>query len=286
MPVTDVAHRLGHRALDAILGVPAGWVLNSGEAPDRISNPAQDMMQASKARQAVYVDPDSGTVDYEKLAQGPEYEQFQRTARSLQNCRVEDLGAAKERTAFWINLYNALIVHAIVHFKISTSMMRNPGIFRSAAYAVGKFRLSADDIEHGILRANRKHPYFPLSQFGPSDPRRMLSVSVVDPRIHFALVCGAASCPPIAFYDALQLDAQLDSAAGAFINGHGVRFDDDTNTLWLSKIFKWYRRDFGGLAQVLDLIKMHATDEVLLEALFHRAPRLRSMKYNWSVNRS
>ena len=45
------------------------------------------------------------------------------------------------------------------------------------------------------------HPLrFGLGQWMPWDARRCLVVRPMDLRIHFALNCGAASCPPIRFY--------------------------------------------------------------------------------------
>lgn len=38
----------------------------------------------------------------------------------------------------------------------------------------------------------------------------------VDPRIHFALNCGAASCPPIRVYTPDRLEFGLEAAASAF----------------------------------------------------------------------
>jgi hypothetical protein len=38
----------------------------------------------------------------------------------------------------------------------------------------------------------------------------------MDPRIHFALVCGAKSCPPIKLYSASTLEEGLQGAAEAF----------------------------------------------------------------------
>lgn len=50
--------------------------------------------------------------------------------------------------------------------------------------------------------------------------RCVLHVQVVsppDPRIHFALVCGAKSCPPIKLYSTATLDEGLAAAAEAFV---------------------------------------------------------------------
>ena len=41
-------------------------------------------------------------------------------------------------------------------------------------------------------------------------------VEPLDPRIHFALVCGAKSCPPIRVYTPASLEAGLEAAAQAF----------------------------------------------------------------------
>ena len=46
-------------------------------------------------------------------------------------------------------------------------------------------------------------------QFRDSDPRQQLCVSPQDPRIHFALVCGARSCPPIKLYTPDNVDQGL-----------------------------------------------------------------------------
>ena len=41
-------------------------------------------------------------------------------------------------------------------------------------------------------------------------------VEPLDPRIHFALVCGAKSCPPIRVYTPASLEVALEAAAQAF----------------------------------------------------------------------
>ena len=50
-------------------------------------------------------------------------------------------------------------------------------------------------------------------------------VSPVDPRIHFALVCGAKSCPPIKVYTPTSLQEGLDSATMAFCEGQRHRLE-------------------------------------------------------------
>ncbi len=50
-------------------------------------------------------------------------------------------------------------------------------------------------MEHGLLRLNAKPPYSLSRLFGASDSRQALRLTQFDNRIHFALNCGALSCP-------------------------------------------------------------------------------------------
>lgn len=55
--------------------------------------------------------------------------------------------------------------------------------------------------------------------------------------VHFALNCASRSCPPISFYDAARIDAQLDLAAAGFIAAD-VAIDPEHSIVRLSSIFK------------------------------------------------
>ncbi|MFZ8458418.1 DUF547 domain-containing protein, partial [Staphylococcus aureus] len=88
---------------------------------------------------------------------------------------------------------------------------------------------SYDDIEHGILRKSSiKWSLGYAKKWFPSTKEKLLRVNKVDYRIHFALNCGAKSCPPIAFYDDAKLDAQLDIATKAYLIG-SVTYDSNAN---------------------------------------------------------
>lgn len=286
MTLTDTFIRGGNRALDFSLGVKSVEVLNSGTSTEKSDNPARAMMKASKSLLADGVNPNSGLVDYRRLREGDAYAQFRRISRQLSECDPDDIGHGPVRMAFWINLYNALIIDAVVRFSIEGSIMSRPGIFRQAAYNVGGMRFSADEIEHGILRRNRPNPILRLRPFTMSDPRRSLMVDHLDPRIHFSLVCGALSCPPISFYDPELLDRQLDQAAAAFINGDGILYTAEINTIQLSKIFQWYQSDFGGLPSILELVQHHIRDQEIRKVLEGGDFRVRYMPYDWRVNTS
>ena len=83
-------------------------------------------------------------------------------------------------------------------------------MWTSYAYNVGGLLFTLDEIEHGILRVNKGHPKDGKPMFN-DDKRKKLMVESLDPRIHFALNCGAASCPPIRIYQKEKLDKQVKS---------------------------------------------------------------------------
>jgi hypothetical protein len=104
----------------------------------------------------------------------------------------------------------------------------NPPTPQAARYNIGGAEYVADDLENGILRGNRPaasslgmllgFPGLSRGPFGPGDARgRAVVADPIDPRIHFALVCGAKSCPPIKLYSADNLDEGLGGAAEAFV---------------------------------------------------------------------
>ena len=112
--------------------------------------------------------------------------------------------------AFLINLYNSMVIHAIIEDllpeKEATSTTARLTMYATASYNIGGMIYSLNDVENGLLRRNMQSAV-PMTSppFGSRDPRRAHMVAKVDPRIHFALNCGAESCPPIAVYEAKYL---------------------------------------------------------------------------------
>lgn len=176
--------------------------------------------------------------------------------------------------AYWINAYNAFVVHAVVQaypvdsvraFKFGFGLL----FFKRAKFVAGGKKYSLDDIEHGILRA-RYH----------------------DPRTHFAVNCASTSCPPLLRepYRPETLDEQLDRAARAFIQREeNVWMRGDV--LFLSKIFDWYREDFvralqaegDGEATVVNYVIRYLPEEVARRVQEER-PRIEFYNYDWSLN--
>lgn len=281
------------RFIHKLFGVQSDQVLNLAQDhndPDsELVDVAELVWQMHKVLQEAIQE--GGGVDYQQLAASHSYRQFRGQSRALAHLDWDSLGTENEKKAFWINLYNTLILDGILTYQVDSSVQEFPGFFMQAAYEVAGQRFSADDIEHGVLRANRGHPAVPGPQFGRADPRREMALSKLDPRLHFALNCGAEACPPIGVYRAEHLDQQLDLAARSFILSGGVCIDRKQGVVVLSQIFRWYAHDFGGafyglgdMQPVLDFIARYSRDDLDVQYLQRGKPRVKYQQYNWKLN--
>jgi hypothetical protein len=225
----------------------------------------------------------SGRVDYARLRGSAEFAEALETARRLHGVRPETLTERANRLAFWINVYNALVLHAIVGLGVRRSVVRAWNFFGRAAYRVGRFVFSPDDIEHGILRGNRRRVLPPFRPFGVADPRRALALAPLDPRVHFAINCGARSCPPVGVYRPAQLDIQLDLAVRNFVNTDVTL---EAGRIVCSRLFKWYRRDFEGVGGVHGFLLRYLDDGPVRRSLIGSAsPPVGFRSWDWSLHR-
>ena len=197
-------------------------------------------------------------VDYENIKSSPIYTDLQNTIYPcFEEFDLAGLDTNEKKIAFWINLYHLLTIDADIRFSIRGNRKNGwPGMvhfLKKAAYTIHGMRFSLIDIEYGILRANRSWLCPFLKHFKGNDPRGLHCLERIDPRIHFALNRANRSNPPIAYYSAERLDAQLDLAAAYFIDCE-VELDESGVALRIPRIFRRFRQDFGGKYDVLEWI--------------------------------
>lgn len=182
------------------------------------------------------------------------------------------------RLAFWLDVYNARVKTAVRERRMTGNLLRHRGFFREVGWAVGGRFVSLHVLEHGIVRTNRPAPFTFWRPLAVADPRVAWAPARLDPRVHFALNCGARSCPPIRAYTAEGLDAQLTLATRSYLDGEVVV---SGGTLTLPHLCKLYRGDFGDL---LAFVAAHV-DEV--RAAWIRAhgatARVRWGAYRWEI---
>lgn len=266
----------GHRVLNQIPGV----------TPTPTKDLAPKLMACIGDLKNRFYNMNRGLVDYGKMKKSPEYQSYLELAAHLQAFNLEGLTTQKEKVAFWVNLYNTIVVHGVVELVVGSSVREVSNFFTHIFYKIGDYTYSPDEIEHGILRSNARPPYRVFSVFGKKDPRRKFTVDTMDPRIHFALVCGSRSCAPIRFYEADSIDEQLETATRNFINSSEVVILPERNKILLSQIFNWYGKDFGKKKDIFEFILRYLDpddkagylaqhmDDIEVEYLF----------YDWNLN--
>jgi|SRR5690242_8769045 len=188
---------------------------------------------------------------------------------------AEQLPNDAAKKAFWINIYNA---HTQLQLFKHRELYPHRGKFFNTRFVlVAGHRLSLDDIEHGILRRSKlKWSGGYLNKCFPGKFEKQFRVDKLDCRIHFALNCGAKSCPPIAFYEPSSIDRQLDMATANYLQTEAA-YDGKHNILKLPALMSWFRADFGGKKGMLKLL-IH--QGILPPG---KRPKLRFNPYDWTL---
>ncbi len=188
---------------------------------------------------------------------------------------VNQLNDDPKRLAFWLNIYNGF-TQVILKKDPGQYKTRN-SFFSGKQINIAGEQLSLDLIEHGILRRSKvKWSEGYLGKLFPSSFEKKFRVEKLDYRVHFALNCGAKSCPPIAFYDPVQLDRQLNVAVKVYLKGE-CEFDKGSHVVKVPALMGWFRHDFGGKKGMLIILK----NNKIIPADSH--PAIQFKKYDWSL---
>lgn len=205
-----------------------------------------------------------GLVDYPGLR--ADSARLQEYLTLLESAHPNDSNWTKnERLAYWINAYNAFTVELILdHYPVASIKDIKNGIpFVSTVWDIDFIKIQSrnytlNNIEHGIIRK-----YFD------------------EPRIHFALVCAAMSCPKIQrfAYTADELDEQLDTAGRTFLNDP-YRNEISADSVKLSKLLDWYWGDFKDTYP-----DRHALiDKYYAGADVPASTEIEFLDYDWALN--
>ena len=171
-----------------------------------------------------------------------------------------------EEMAFWFNLYNAKTIDVILD-AYPLKSIRKLGPLNSGPWdkknmnVAGKGEMSLNDVEHGTLRKNWQ-----------------------EPRIHYAVNCASIGCPNLKAtpWTAQTLEADLKQAAIDYIN-HPRGFKVDGGKVTASKIFDWYKEDFGGdKAGILEHARQYAKGD--LKTALDAADTINDFEYDWDLN--
>ena len=164
--------------------------------------------------------------------------------------------SVQELLAYYINLYNAYTVAAILDHYPVKSIKDISGVWTSGSVPIGDNNLSLGGIENGVLR------------------------KMNEPRIHFAINCASISCPKLLneAFKAATIDEQLDSVTRDFINSDKNELSKSNPKL--SSIFDWYSKDFtvDGKRDVIGYINRYSKIKIDKNA------ELQYKAYDWNLN--
>jgi len=171
-----------------------------------------------------------------------------------------------EQFAYYANAYNAWTIKLILSGYPGVESIKDLGsLFKSPwkkkfVKLDGKV-ITLDHIEHDILRPQFK-----------------------DPRVHMAVNCASKGCPPLWSEPFMgdRLDEQLNAATRNFINNPGFNRLEG-NTLYVSKIFKWFSEDFED--NVIGFVEKYAEGELKRTIKANRSTiEVEYLDYDWSLN--
>ncbi|MDQ3194532.1 MAG: DUF547 domain-containing protein [Bacteroidota bacterium] len=168
-----------------------------------------------------------GKVNYLKVKDDKALDKIINDVKSIEPYLIED---GNERLSFWINAYNIYTIKLITQYYPLNSITDIRDITGTDPWSIefiemaGGRKFSLDEIEKKIIIPKYK-----------------------DPRVHYALVCAAESCPVIIpeAYLPEKLDVQLNRQAKIFLNDKKKNYlVKEDNELNLSRIYRWYGKDF------------------------------------------
>ena len=217
-----------------------------------------------------------GSVNYAALRNDPGLREY---CDILSQTGPQFIADPKAQLAFWINVYNAYTLKVICDEQPVRSIselhagglvvgtLLQKTVWDKQIIAIKGTKYSLNEIEHKILRRIYK-----------------------EPRIHFALVCGARGCPVLRTeaYTAALLDNQLTDQAKRFMTDNLKNsIDANKKELTLSKIFDWYREDFGGddVKLLLYLARFLPPDSAQSIIADPGAWSIRYREYDWTLNK-
>lgn len=175
--------------------------------------------------------------------------------------RVDFLGDHQVLKAFWLNAYNVLVIKEVIENYPIPSPQSVAGFFDGKKYLVAGEWLTLDELEKERL----------FKQFR-------------DPRMHFALVCAARSCPPLmrGGYRPGVLEQQLNDITPRALNDPAfVRVDTVRKKVIVSHIFQWYASDFSEAAGSITAFINQYRNKPLPPDF-----TLEYMPYDWRLNDS
>ena len=228
--------------------------------------------------------------DYEKYYD--KMGRFERGKRIRRQMLAVPPSAMDERTrlAWAINLYNYLVLEtATEHLLVpGRGRLRYKGP-RDIQTPTGPFfQVQLVEIEGQSYSLDQFERHFLFADFDPA--KGGPPPASIDPRLHFAVVCGAIGCPPLRprAYRGDSLVIQLDAATrNALALPRHLIFHEESGLVQASAIFQWYAADFGGIDKAFDFLLKYAPAKTRAAINRRKITAISGMTpWDWNLNQT
>ena len=244
-----------------------------------LADPVNSQEQAVYSNEAFtllvtkYLNTDGDKIDYATWKDSPEDmqaldQQVALLARLSPETDPDQFPTAAAKRSYWINTYNTLVLQAVLDYwplqsvqdvkiSVSSRLVPGKGFFYDRKVTVGGKQTNLYKLEKEVLKTQK------------------------DPRLHFAFNCASTSCPVLRPWE--WTDEQLDQAGRELINNqHNVSVESDS--VMLSSIFKWYKKDFT--TGILVYLQQYAEPPLKqeLQTALDGKYKIRYEIYDWSLN--
>ncbi len=164
-----------------------------------------------------------------------------------------------EKKAFYINAYNIIVIYQVAKYYPLKSAMDQSGFFDQVKHKVAGEMITLNALE--IVKLLRTYK---------------------DAKFHFALACAAKGCPKLASfaYFPATLDKQLDERTRMSVNdNYFIRVKNQSNTVEVSMIFKWYMKDFtADSGSILAFVNKYRKNKIPSNF------KVAHYEYDWALN--
>ncbi|KAL8264569.1 hypothetical protein R6Q59_022699 [Mikania micrantha] len=215
-------------------------------------------------------------------------EQKQQNFRSL-IFQLEQVDPRKlkheEKLAFWINIHNALVMHAFLVHGTPRGALKRISLALKAAYNIGGHNLSVGDIQSIILGCRLPQPgqwfqsLFPSPKYKSRDARKAYAMKQPQPLVYFALCSGSHSDPMVRVYTPKSVFQELEIAKEEYV--HNNLKIQKGQKIFLPKLVDLYAKESGLChSGLMDMIQ-HSVPECYQNSfkLIQKAKSLK--KFEW-----
>ena len=201
----------------------------------------------------------NGNVNYSAFVSNKDFDNY---IISIAEADISNLNE-EDKLAFYLNAYNATVIKNVLDHLPITSPMDVDGFFKKITHKIVGDEITLDKLEYDYV------------------------MKIEPVLVHFGLVCAAESCPKLLrkAYDGETVFKQLEENGKTFLNDRSKNhIDKENKILYISEIFKWFKKYFEERYGSLQNTVVHFMNESDKEFLTENEVEIKFNNYNWQLN--